>query len=131
MTAPTLAVPASTSLPASPDRHAARRRVIAADRVLDIAALAIMSVGLTLFLVARHALIAISEGTYTLPGGWTWVQRTDYHVAQSKLGLLLSGAGLLLGIVAAARHAWRASEERYEEIDVAPAIPAEQPRQAA
>ena len=129
MTAPNLAVSVTASLPAVADREP-RRRVIAADRLVDIAALAIMSVGLTLFLVARHALIAISTGTYSLPAGWTWVQRTDYFVAQSKLGLLLSGAGVLLGIIAAARHAWRASEERYDE-EEASVAPAQQPRQAA
>ena len=128
MTAPNLAITATASLraiAASP-----RRRVLAANRFLDLAALGIMTVGVTLFMIARHALLAISGGTYTLPAGWTWVQRTDYYVAESKLGLLLSGIGLLLGIVAAARHAWRASEEQYEEVEE-PAPVADNTRQAA
>ena len=138
MTVPNLAITATASLRAIAESP--RRRVLATDRLLDAAALAIITVGVTLFLIARHALLAISAGTYSLPAGWTWVQRTDHLVAQSKLGLLLSGVGLLLGIIAAARHAWRASEERYEDdmdvpaapaVPAVPAAPAEQPRQAA
>jgi X-X-X-Leu-X-X-Gly heptad repeat protein len=64
--------------------------------------------GTTLVLLARNGLASLANGTQTLPAGVTsYVQRADYFSAQSSLGLLMIGVGVVVGIAAAIRHAIR------------------------
>lgn len=81
-------------------------RVRLRDRVLDFAAALCLVIGIGLFLFARRALGALAAGTYQSPGG-TLVERTDFHVTQSRLGLWLVAAGLTLAAAAAISHAQR------------------------
>ena len=111
---PTPASASAVLLPSSPERAQPQpspaRTVRAADRAVDAAAIVLVGVGIVIFLLARHALIEISNGTYAMPVGTTWVAETDLHVARVKAGMLLVSVGTLLGIVAAARHAWGKGE---------------------
>jgi hypothetical protein len=78
-----------------------------ADRVLDAAALLMVLGGITLFAFARNALTGIGSGTRAMPEGISAVTVTDFHVAQSKMGLWVVGFGVMVGIVAAVRHRLR------------------------
>lgn len=77
------------------------------DRVIDGAALFLLLGGIGLFALARSALTGIGSETRAMPAGIPAVTVTDFHVAQSKMGLLLVGLGVLVGIVAAVRHILR------------------------
>jgi X-X-X-Leu-X-X-Gly heptad repeat protein len=82
--------------------------VHSADRLWDALAMLMIVAGTTLFLLARNGLASLANGTQTLPAGVTsYVQRADYFSAQSSLGLLMIGAGVAVGLVAAIRHALR------------------------
>lgn len=116
-----IALPVRTAARPGLDAPAAAPRVAraggvvrVADRALDIVSLAAITVGSIVFLTARQSLLAIAAGRYTLPSGTTWVARTDALVAQSKLGLLVAGAGIALGLVAAARYAIEARRDDVE-----------------
>jgi hypothetical protein len=74
------------------------------DRIWDAAALIVVLTGIGLFVFARNALTSISEGTYVMPTGVSAVAQTDLHVAQSRLGIFVIVAGVLVGVIAAARH---------------------------
>jgi hypothetical protein len=78
-----------------------------ADRLWDAAALACVLGGAGLFLFARRALTSMGDGTYALPPGISAVATTDLHVAQSRLGMVIVGLGVLIGVIAAVRHARR------------------------
>ena len=86
----------------------ADRGVHSADRLWDALAALLILAGTTLFLLARNGLASIAAGTHELPDGVTsWVQRADYFSAQSSLGLAIIGAGVVVGVWAAARHMMR------------------------
>ncbi len=76
----------------------------AADRVLDATALLMVLGGIVLFAFARNALTGIGGGTRAMPEGVSAVAVTDFHVAQSKMGLFVVMLGVLVGVVAAVRH---------------------------
>lgn len=78
-----------------------------ADRAIDAAALLMLLGGIGLFAFARNALTGIGSGTRAMPAGIPAVTITDFHVAQSKMGLFLVGLGVLVGVVAAVRHQLR------------------------
>lgn len=77
------------------------------DRLADAAALVLVLGGIGLFAYARHALSGIGDGTRAMPSGLSAVAVTDFHVAQSRLGLWIVVLGVLVGIAAAARHKLR------------------------
>lgn len=72
--------------------------------MIDAAALLMVLGGIALFAFARQALTGIGAGTRDMPSGISAVAVTDFHVAQSRLGLWIIGLGVLVGIVAAVRH---------------------------
>ena len=74
------------------------------DRMIDVVALLMVLGGIALFAFARQALTGIGAGTRDMPSGISAVTVTDFHVAQSRLGLWIIGLGVLVGIVAAVRH---------------------------
>ena len=78
-----------------------------ADRVLDATALLMVLGGIGLFAFARSALTRIGSGTRAMPDGISAVTVTDFHVAQSKMGMWIIGFGVMVGIVAAVRHKLR------------------------
>ena len=75
--------------------------------MIDAAALITVLGGICLFAFARHALTGIANGTRTMPRGISAVAVTDFHVAQSKMGLWIVGLGVLVGVIAAVRHRLR------------------------
>ena len=75
-----------------------------ADRVLDATALLMVLGGIALFAFARNALTGIGGGTRAMPAGISAVSVTDFHVAQSKMGLFIVTLGVMVGVVAAVRH---------------------------
>ena len=75
-----------------------------ADRVLDATALLMVLGGIALFAFARNALVGIGGGTRAMPQGMSAVAVTDFHVAQSKMGLFIVTLGVLVGVIAAVRH---------------------------
>jgi hypothetical protein len=77
------------------------------DRIIDAVALLMVLGGIGLFAFARQALSAIGNGTRATPPGLSAVAITDFHVAQSKMGLWIVGLGVLVGLVAAIRHKLR------------------------
>jgi hypothetical protein len=84
------------------------RGVHASDRLWDALAMLLIVAGTTLFLLARNGLASIAAGTHTLPTGMTsYVQRADYFNAQSSLGLVIIGAGVVVGVAASIRHTRR------------------------
>ena len=72
--------------------------------MIDAAALLMVLGGIVLFAFARQALTGIGAGTREMPQGMSAVAVTDFHVAQSRLGLFIVVVGVLVGIVAAVRH---------------------------
>ena len=78
-----------------------------ADRMMDAAALFMVLGGIALFTFARHALTGIGAGTRDMPSGISAVAVTDFHVAQSRMGMFIVVAGVLVGIAAAVRHRLR------------------------
>lgn len=84
-----------------------KSRPRAADRLLDAVALLMVLGGIALFAFARHALTGIGDGTRVMPKGIPAVTVTDFHVAQSRLGLWVVGSGVVVGLFAAARHKLR------------------------
>ncbi len=78
-----------------------------ADRVWDAVALVFVVAGIALFAVARRALGAMAAGLIKLPKGASYVAQTDWHVAQIRMAVWLMATGLLIGVVAAARHKLR------------------------
>ena len=78
-----------------------------ADRLIDAAALLMVLGGIALFAFARYSLVGIGNGTRDMPVGISSVTVTDFHVAQSKMGLFIVGLGVLVGCVAAIRHRLR------------------------
>jgi hypothetical protein len=72
--------------------------------MIDATALLMVLGGIALFAFARQALTGIGAGTRDMPEGISAVAVTDFHVAQSRLGLWIVGLGVLVGVVAAVRH---------------------------
>jgi hypothetical protein len=81
------------------------RAVRGADRAWDLLAVLLLSGGLVLFAFGRISLGSLARGTYDEPVGVSWVSRAEHHDAQTRWGGWLIGAGLLVGTVAAGRHA--------------------------
>lgn len=62
--------------------------------------------GVFLFFAGRAALTSIANGTYVAPPrGESWVQRADFHAAQTQWGMWLIAAGIGVALLSAARHA--------------------------
>jgi hypothetical protein len=78
------------------------------NRIIDAVALLMVLGGIGLFAFARQALTGIGNGTRATPPGLSAVAVTDFHVAQSKMGLFIVCLGVLVGLVAAVRHRIRA-----------------------
>jgi hypothetical protein len=78
-----------------------------ADRMMDAAALLMVLGGISLFAFARQALTGIGAGTREMPSGISAVAVTDFHVAQSRMGLFVVALGVLVGAAAAVRHRLR------------------------
>ena len=76
------------------------------DRLIDAVALLLVLGGITMFALARSALTGIGDGTRLAPAGQA-VAYADFQVAQSRIGLWVLGAGVLVGVLAAARHKLR------------------------
>jgi hypothetical protein len=72
--------------------------------MIDAAALFMVLGGIMLFAFARSALTGIGNGTRAMPDGISAVAVADFHVAQSRMGLVIVALGVLVGIVAAVRH---------------------------
>ena len=81
-----------------------KRAPSSVDRMIDATALLMVLGGIVLFAFARQTLRAIGAGTHDMPAGLSAVAVTDFHVAQSRLGLWIVGLGVLVGLVAAVRH---------------------------
>ncbi|MEO6444448.1 MAG: hypothetical protein ABIZ91_07230 [Gemmatimonadaceae bacterium] len=77
------------------------------DRAYDCVAALLLGVGVLLFGVGRHALGSIADGSYAAPTGASWVAVADQHTLQTTWGLWLVGAGVLVAIISAGRHAAR------------------------
>ena len=77
------------------------------DRITDVAALLLVLGGIALFAFARSRLSGIGAETHVLPRDGTAVALTDFHVAQSRMGLFIVALGVLVGIAAAVRHKLR------------------------
>ena len=75
--------------------------------MMDAAALFMVLGGIALFTFARQALTGIGAGTRDMPVGISAVAVTDFHVAQSRMGLFIVGVGVLVGVAAALRHRLR------------------------
>lgn len=76
------------------------------DRLLDALSLLILASGVLLYAVGRSSLGQLAANTYQAPPqGVTWVSRAELHDAQTRWGTYLAGAGLVLGVGAAMRHA--------------------------
>ena len=88
-----------------------RAHVHGSERLWDATALIVLMAGVSLFVMARSALLSIAAGTYSLPGNTTWVAQADFHVRQSQAGLALTVVGLAIGMVAAWMH-WRRGRQR-------------------
>jgi len=78
------------------------------DRITDVAAILLVLGGMALFAFARSRLSGIGAETDALPRDGTAVALTDFHVAQSRMGLFIVVLGVLLGVVAAVRHRLKA-----------------------
>ena len=74
------------------------------DRITDAAALLLVLGGIALFAFARSRLTGIGAETDLLPRDGTAVALTDFHVAQSRMGLFIIALGVLVGVAAAVRH---------------------------
>ena len=74
------------------------------DRAVDAAAILLVLAGVGLFAFARKALMGIGDGTREMPQGISAVAVTDFHVAQSRMGLFIVALGVLVGVAAAVRH---------------------------
>lgn len=94
------------SIPSAPQPDAPRTApaVRYQDRVIDGAAALLLVGGVSLFALGRSALMQLAAGTYPAPLGETWVQRTDFHANQTRLGGWLVMAGVAVALVSAARH---------------------------
>ena len=77
------------------------------DRITDVAAILLVLGGMALFAFARSRLSGIAAETDALPRDGTAVALTDFHVAQSRMGLFIVALGVLVGIAAAVRHKLR------------------------
>jgi len=87
--------------------------VNAGARLWDALAMLLIISGASLFLMARNGLASIANGTHTLPVGMrSFVQRADYFSAQSSLGLMLIGVGVVVGLAASIRHVLRRRAHR-------------------
>ncbi|HMN08967.1 MAG TPA: hypothetical protein PKC83_09305 [Gemmatimonadaceae bacterium] len=82
------------------------------DRAVDAVAALLLAGGVALFFLGRQALTSIADGTYAAPMGETWVQRADFHAAQTRWGGWLIAAGVAVALVSAGRHAWHRRARR-------------------
>lgn len=99
-----VAMPGVRSSTQRPNLPAVKPAPSSANRVLDATALLMVLGGISLFAFARNALTGIGTGTRAMPEGISAVTVTDFHVAQSTMGLWTIGLGVMVGIVAAVRH---------------------------
>jgi hypothetical protein len=97
----------SSTISAIPVAPRARAAVRFQERILDVAAALLLGGGVSLFAIARRALGALASGTYPVPEGVSYVTRVDFHAAQSRIGLWMVGAGLIVGAIAAMQHVRR------------------------
>ena len=102
-----MAVASGRSSRYRPNHHDVKTAPSSANRVLDATALIMVLGGIALFAFARNALNGIGAGTRAMPDGISAVVVTDFHVAQSKMGLFVVMLGVLVGVVAAVRHRQR------------------------
>ena len=87
------------------DRSTARV-VRVQDRMLDAVAMLTLASGILLFGFGRAELKALANQTYSAPpAGVTWVSRAELHDSQTRWGALIAGAGLILSVGAAMKHA--------------------------
>ena len=102
-----MAVASGRSSRYRPNHHDVKPAPTSANRVLDATALLMVLGGIALFAFARNALNGIGGGTRTMPEGVSAVVVTDFHVAQSKMGLFVVMLGVMVGVIAAVRHKLR------------------------
>jgi hypothetical protein len=75
------------------------------ERLLDALALLLLAAGVLVFAVGRSSLRALAAESYRPPpSGVTWVSRAELHDAQTRWGMLIAGAGVVLSVGAALRH---------------------------
>lgn len=75
------------------------------DRLLDVAAAVILLSGVALFALGRSSLNSLANNTYPAPpDGVTWVSRAERHDTQTRWGVGLALAGLVLAAGAAMKH---------------------------
>ncbi len=74
------------------------------DRVIDAVATLLLCAGVALFFIGRQALSSLADGTYAAPKVGSWVQRADFHAAQTQWGIWLIAAGVAVALTSAARH---------------------------
>lgn len=94
----------------SQENHAIHRSathlVRAQDRLLDAFAVLTLLSGILLFGIGRSQLKSLANQTYSAPpSGVSWVSRAERHDAQTRWGALMAGAGLILSVGAAMKHA--------------------------
>ena len=91
-----------------PERAPSRSPVVnLSDRLWDLVALVLILAGISMFIMARNALTSMANGTFTPPPGSTHVERADYFAMESTIGMFVAGAGIVIGVIAAIRHARR------------------------
>lgn len=81
-----------------------RRVVRPQDRLWDLSAAGFVVGGMILFAFGRRALNSLADGTYPPPKGESWVARADLHTAQTRWGIWLIVAGVVLASISALRH---------------------------
>jgi hypothetical protein len=92
-------------------RHRSSSAVVQrADRLFDLLALLLLLMGSTAFLVGRFGLASLGSGTHDAPQGSSWVALAERHDAQTRWGLWIAVAGLLVALVSAGRHLVRARQ---------------------
>lgn len=72
--------------------------------MVDAAAALCLTAGVALFAVGRRSLSSIADGTYPPPLGESWVARADFHAAQTRWGMILTGIGVGVAFISALRH---------------------------
>jgi hypothetical protein len=92
----------------APPRPAVRSE----DRLWDLCAATLVGGGVVLFAVGRQALSAMAEGRYIVEKGGSWIARADLHAAQTRWGVWLIGAGVLVALISAVRHALHRRQAR-------------------
>ncbi len=93
-------------MPNSPSRSATRALVRPQDRLIDILAVITLLGGVALFAIGRTSLTSLANDTYPAPPkGVSWVSVAEKHDSQTRWGVGLALAGLVLSTGAAMKHA--------------------------